>query len=274
MTAIDSTMNKSVPAIKKDSVRRSVGLESVAFATAEAGSTVVSLGAVALADKLVPEKWMQGISHKISQAVIAPHQDKIEKWLDKCSIEECKIDRTKSREERADGYAKALTVFGGAWVASMIAKNMVRDKMSSLMKVNGSRQGSSNVANISFSEKVRRHIPFVGWSAEKNMINVVDEGVHLGSLIFLNTKGSDITDSNIKTMSNALEKVGVSEKKAKEISAMAMVWEVPNAIGSMAGIGAIFGKHAYGWPRGHQHQSFTDIVKGGAKSMAVAHSKA
>ncbi|MEZ5691491.1 MAG: hypothetical protein R3D71_07495 [Rickettsiales bacterium] len=264
-----STENSDIAKVSgQQTARRSVGLESLGFVVAEGASTAVSLGTVAVADKLIPEKYLNKVSHSLSNVVIKPYQKTIEKWLDKCSIEDCKVDRNKSEDERADKYAKALIVFGGAWVLSMVAKSFARDKMNKVMNVNGSNGRQKSVASDSWVRKIGDHIPFINWSNEKRMIFAVDEGVHLGSLIFLNTKGSEITDDNIKTMSKALQKIGVSEKKAKDISTMAMVWEVPNALGSAAGLSMVFGKHAYGWPNKHQHQKFTDILSGRASSLA------
>jgi hypothetical protein len=73
-------------------------------------------------------------------------------------------------------------------------------------------------------------------------------------------------------MSHALQKIGVKADRAKDISTMAMVWEVPNFLGMAAGTGAIFGKHAYGWPKEHKYQKFAEIVSGKAISTSHSHS--
>lgn len=52
---------------------------------------------------------------------------------------------------------------------------------------------------------------------------------------------------SINKMSKTLEKLGASPQKAKEVSTMVMVWEVPNFLGMMAGGVAIAGKNTKGW---------------------------
>ncbi len=247
------------------SVRRSVGLESLGFTIAEAASTIVSVGAITLSDQ-IPQSVIKNVSKVVSKICIEPYLDTIEKYMDKCKIEGCKVDQTKPRDERAEKYAQTLAVYSSAILLSLWAKSLARDGMNTLFKVGGVKD-TRLPPNASLGKKIMSHVPFVNWSSEKRMIFAIDEGVHLGALAYLNTKGADITDENIKSVSNILQKTfGFSKERADRASTMFNVWEVPNFVGMAAGYGTILGKHAYNWPTQHSHKKFLDIINGTAKS--------
>lgn len=273
MTAINSTSGNAIGGSGLKSVRRSVGLESVGFGVAEMASMGVSLGVVAVADKLIPEAAMKAVSKTISKVVIEPYLETIEKFMDKCKIEECKVDRTKPPEERAESYAKTLSIFSTAFVASILAKLIIRRKMNDVLGVGG--EGHSKLAKSEpLYKKILHDMNVKNWSRQERTIIAVDEGVHIGSLIYLNTMGADITDAHIKSTTKFLEKFGISEKKARDISTMLHVWEVPNVAGMLAGFGTIFSKHAYGFAGTEKckYQKFTDILKGDAKTLSPSNS--
>ncbi|MEQ1790662.1 MAG: hypothetical protein ABL857_09495, partial [Rickettsiales bacterium] len=152
-----------------------------------------------------------------------------------------------------------------AYLASLGVKMGVRKWAVKKWEVAGGKSGDIPV-NATAWQKVKSYIPLVGTTRDANMITLADEGVHLGSLIYLNTKASDFTDDKIKKMTNTLEKIGISPQKAKDLSNMVLVWEVPNFLGTLAGGATIFGKHAYGWPYKNQQRSFTEVFSENAKS--------
>lgn len=269
----DSTVNSSKFAIstKPMSARKAIVLESTGFGIAELASMGVSLGAVALADKLIPGSIMEKATDTIAKICIEPYLDTIEKTIAKCKLKECQVDETKSREERACRLARGVVIFGAAYVLSLGAKSVARHWLNESFDVPGQKR-KIPASDAKFVDKMVHHIPFYKWTNEERIIFAADEAVHIGSLIYLNTKASKFTDSHIKTMSKTLEKLGVSPQKAKDVSTMAMVWEVPNFLGMVAGGGVISGKHAYGWPYKHEYQKISKILDGTAKSIATPHS--
>ncbi len=208
-----------------------VGLETAGFIPAEFVSIGVSLGVVALADKVAPN-LVQSVSKVIGKVVIEPYLENIEGALSKvCKLEECKVDETKSREERAENLAKTTLVFSAAWVASMIAKLETRKFL-------------NNKTGISEDPVAgKKWWQFWKMTTHESIIFGMDESVHYGSLLLLNTSGAKITDEMISASKNVLVKMGVPEKKAHEVSVMAMVWELPNLLGLFSGIGGIMGIH-------------------------------
>ena len=55
------------------------------------------------------------------------------------------------------------------------------------------------------------------------------------------------TDELIRTASGALQKtMGWNKEKADRVSSMAMIWEMPNILGWLAGLGVIGRRHFYG----------------------------
>ncbi len=242
------------------SVRGNIARESGGFAAGELASMGVSLGVVAVMDKVIPKSIMDKATSTVAKVCITPYLDVIERNLAKCKLEECQVDETKTREERANRLAKMALVFGTAYFISLAAKLAVRKWVNA--------EPHEKVPNDApLYQKIRPHIPIIGSSRAANIITFADEGVHIGSFVYLNTMGSNLSDEHIKKMSKTLEKLGVSPQKAKEVSTMVMVWEVPNFLGMLAGGGAIFGKHAKGWgvKDSNINHSFMDVIMGDAK---------
>lgn len=253
------------------SVRRNIGLESGGFAAAELLSMGTSLGVVAIFDKVMPQSLMDSATNTVAKVVVEPYLDTIEKTLAKCHLQECQADETKSREERACRIARGIVVFGSAYLISLAAKFALRKKMN---KWTGVDDHAPLPAHATTWDKVRSHIPIIGYTRDANMIMLADEAVHIGSLVYLNTAASKFTDEHITKMSGILEKLGVSPQKAKEVSTMAMVWEVPNFLGMMAGGAAIFGKHTKGWamPSPKAKHNIMDVINGDARAFVPARS--
>ncbi len=245
-------------------VRKNIALESGGFAAAELASMGVSLGVVAIFDKVMPQSLMDKATNAIAKVVIEPYLDTIEKTLAKCHLEECQTDEKKSREERACRLARGVFVFGSAYLISLGVKFFARSKVN---KWTGVDRSKSSASNATFWDKAYSHIPILGSTRDANMIMLADEAVHIGSLIYLNTTASKFTDEHIDKMASTLEKLGMSHKKAKEVASMAMVWEVPNALGMMAGGVAIAGKHTKDWamPSPKTKHAIMDVLSGDAK---------
>jgi hypothetical protein len=249
------------------SVRNAIGRESAGFLAAEGVSIGVSLGVVAIADKLIPPDIMKNATQVVAKTCIEPFQDGIEKLLDKCKVHECRVDRTKTPEQRAEEYAKVLMVFSSAWVLSMVAKVHARRGLNHVLGV-ADEQIEKIAEDASVFKKIANHIPFVNWTKAERMIFMADEGVHLGlgGLILFNDKVAGFADDQITHMTNMMQKMGLPQQKAKEISNMAVIWETPNIAGALAGFTAISGRHAFGWPEKWKKTSFADVISGEAKT--------
>lgn len=206
-------------------------LESAGFSVAEMVSIGVSLGVIAVADQVAPS-LLKTASRCVSKTCIEPHLDTIERSLKKvCKLEECQPDQTKSREERAENLAHTLILFSAAWVAAMASKIATRRAM---IKLSG---------ELVHRDPAQR---WYGLSSEEKLIMTLDEGVHYGSLLLFNTGAAKHTDAMINATSSMLQSCGVPEKKAKEISGMAMIWELPNVLGMVAGMAGIYHNHHKG----------------------------
>lgn len=213
----------------KVSATREFALESAGFAVAEGVSMATALGVVAIADQLFPSV-VNGAADVLAKVVIEPNLDFIEKTINRvCKLEECKRDESIPREERAHSLAKTGVVFTASWAASMAAKLATR-----------------RVLNHSFG--IQDHS---GWdnkwapTRKEWIILAADEPVHYGSLILANTAAASTTDTFIRSTQGVLEKCGVPKDKAHELASYTMIWEMPNFMGLLAGIGAIYATHKY-----------------------------
>lgn len=207
-------------------------LESAGFTVAELASVVASLGVVGFADTIAPGA-LKSTSKAISKAVIEPHLDVIESTMSNlCKLEACKTDKTVPREDRAEKIAHTLLVFGAAWVGAFVTKVATRRIFNE--KVLGIRD--------------RGHSSHKWWklSNDEKLIIGLDEGIHYGSLLLLNTGAAVHTDAMINTTSSILEKAGLSKEKSKELAGMSVIWELPNLLGLFAGMGGIYYKHHHG----------------------------
>lgn len=214
-------------------------LESGSFGVAEIISMGVSLGVVGVADQVAPN-LLKTASKAVSKAVVEPYLDFIESAMTRfCKLEECKIDKEKPREERAQELSHTLVVFGAAWAFSMAAKLTTRRVLTGKM--------------VAHNVNSPHYIPhpddkkIFGVTKHEWKLFGVDEGIHYGSLILLNTGMAKYTDELIKASTNILHKCGLSEKKAHELSSMAMIWELPNFLGLLGGLGVISHRHNHDW---------------------------
>ncbi len=219
-------------------IGRNIGLESLGFAVAEGVSMLTALGVVACADQVAP-KIVNGTADVLANTVVLPLLDPIEHTLDRaCKLEECKRDPDVPREERAKHLAKTLVVFGASWATAMIFKIETRRYMNRSFDIPSDTRPDA------------KWWEFWKLSRKEFMILAADEGVHYGALGLLNTSAAHTTDQVIRSTRNMLMKCGVPEDKAQELSAYTMIWEMPNFLGLLAGLGAIYATHKYPGPLG------------------------
>lgn len=218
---------------KKDFHKEAAGL-----GIGELTSWVASLGTVAVADKIAPD-LLATASKSLGKVVIEPHLDFIERsFTNLCKLKDCIPDLTKARHNRAENWARTLIVFSAAWVTSMVAKLAARKIANRALHVEATQEKAEPTGNWVFDKVLYKKLNKHDWQ-----VTLWDEGVHLGSLLLLSTLGAKHTDRMIGWASGVLEKLGVSARKAKEVSSMAMIWEVPNALGLATGIVTI--RHAH-----------------------------
>ena len=201
-----------------------IWMESAGLAAAEITSMGVSLGVVALADKIAPG-LVTAATKTVSKIVIEPYLEGIEKVMTTfCRLEECKPNKDEPREKRAERLARATVLFSAAFVPSFLTKLAVRRGVNQALTMGD------------------QHPWWKIWHANGHDWKIVgwDEGAHIGSMILLNTGAAKHTDELIRGSTSVIQKLfGLSEEKAHEISSMAMIWELPNAIGLAFGVGAI-----------------------------------
>lgn len=220
--------------------RHGAVLESGGFTLAEGASAVVSLGVVGVADKLIPAPLLKEVTQGVAKVCVLPFLDKIEWGLSKvCKLEECKVDKNQSREERAERLARVIVIFGGAWAASMVAKGFARRQFNSHM-------GIVDEEAVKTGNWIMDNVVYKITKPNELKLFAIDEGVHYGSLFLMNTAFAKETDKMIDTVSDILEKRGVSKQKANELATMAVVWEGSNLLGFASGIGNILHRHSTG----------------------------
>jgi hypothetical protein len=203
-------------------------MESAGLGAAEVASMGVSLGVIAVADKVAPG-LVQGATTIVAKTIVEPYLETIENVLGTiCHLEECKPDPKVPREKRAEKLARATVLFGAAFVPSFLTKLAVR-------------RGVNEAVGMGDG-----HPWWKVWKANNHDWKIVgwDEGAHIGSMILLNTGAAKHTDELIRGSTSMLQKIfGVSEQKAHDLASMAMIWELPNAIGLAFGVGAIAHTH-------------------------------
>ena len=211
-----------------------VAAESAGLGVAEMVSIATSLGVVAVAEDIAPN-LLKSVSKTMGKIIEPYLLGPAESFLGTfCKLEECKIDKEKSRQERAEELSKNLIVFSAAFVTSLVAKIATRKALNHLTGITTTpKRNTGNFAkdiwvNYIWPDKHDRKIFY--W----------DEGVHMGSLILMNTGIAKQTDVMIQGSSSVLQKtLGWTKAKADRVASMAMIWEVPNVIGWLAGVGAI-----------------------------------
>lgn len=232
---------------RKFSKRQKIGLEMGGFLAAEFVSAGVGVGVVAVADMIIPKPILKGASKCLATCVIEPFLEPIERSLSKvCKLEECQVDPTKSRAERAEQLAKTAIVFGAAWAVALEAKLFTRHKINDHFGIH-SGVSRKPPANSTTWETIKHYGKLRHWTNEDKVIFAVDEGMHLGALYLLNNTLAPFTDRMIKNTTGTIERTtGWSHEKSHQVASMAWIWEAANALGAVAGIGIIAGNHSFG----------------------------
>lgn len=214
---------------------------------AEMASMGVGLGVVAVADLVIPKPMLKFASKCLSKCVVEPFLDPIEHTMSRlCKLEECQIDPSKPREERAEAIAKTMIVFGGAYVASMLTKLHTRRAVNKHFGIHTDDHIIAPAPNATTWQKVKHYGTLSHWTPQEKVIFAMDEGVHLGSLYLLNNTLAPFTDEAIKTTTGLIQKVtGCSKEKAHEVASMAWVWEAANGLGALSAMGIIAGNHSF-----------------------------
>ncbi len=247
-TASTTTPN-GAPAVDRRafSKRQKIALESGGFLVAEMVGAATGLGVVAVADMIIPKPILKGAAKCLSKCLIEPFLDTIEGSLTKiCKLEECQVDPSKPRAERAEQIAKTVIVFGAAYVASMEAKLLTRHGINEHYGIHSGHKSIPPKASATAWEKVKHYGTLKHWSTEDKIIFAADEGIHMGALYVLNNSLAPFTDSMIKKTTGVIQKTtGWPESKAHEVASMAWIWEAANGLGAIAGIGIIAGNHSF-----------------------------
>ncbi len=214
--------------------------ESVGLGVAEFASGFTSLGVVALADDIAPN-FIKSTTKAISKVCIEPFIETIENGLSKvCKLEECQPDKTKPKEERAEKLTHSLVVFSAAWAASMAVKLGTRKGWNRFVEGQAPLPSTGSFVKdfyLNYLKPSKHDAKVIAW----------DEAVHIGSLVLLNTGMAKSADDMIRGASDVLQKkMGWSKKRSDDVASMGVIWELPNALGWLAGVGAIVHSHTKG----------------------------
>jgi hypothetical protein len=226
--------NRRGPDRRRGSKWEFIGKESLGLGVAEFASGITSLGTVAVLDRFAPD-MVHSVSDVLAKVVFEPYLDHIENFMGKvCKLEDCQPDKSKPREERAKQLAYATMLFAPAYVTSLGAKLLTRKAMNKVFEVH-----ERNIPDRQWWEL---------WKMTRNefAILALDESTHVGSLLVLNRSVAKQTDYLIRNTTSLFQGLGMSHDRAHRLANMIMIWELPNAIGFMFGVGGVIGKH-HGW---------------------------
>lgn len=287
MSATEVILKNGVEAIEKagHSAAGSFALESGGFLIAEAVSILAGLGTVAATDLVIPKSAMKYGAQVLGKAVVEPFLDQIDYVSSKiCKLDECKPDADETREQRAERFGKVIIVFGAAYAISMAAKLFTRRAWNEHHNIIEDLPAPISRKEVGTWNWIKHHATFQSVSPKEKMIFAADEGVHYASLYLLNNQAAPLTDAMIRKSTKLIhDTTGLSEEKSHEISTMAWVWDAPNILGAVAGIGAIAGAHFKGWHHPDnwvgkvlQNKPRTDLshVEKLAKESGTSYSKA
>ena len=219
--------------ITKASSAGQISSEILGLGVAEFASAVTSLGVFALADQVAPGA-VKAASKALAKSCIEPHLEWIETNLQKvCHLQECQPDLSKSREDRAEQLAETLLKFSASFAASMAVKLATRSIINKSMGLD--HAAPAKTGNWFKDEVLYKHLNAHDWR-----VFLADESVHLGSFFLVNNGAAKHTDNAIQATSSVLQKTfGWSKEKSNQVASMAIVWEMPNALGFLAGSGII-----------------------------------
>lgn len=206
-------------------IKGKTGLQTISMAVAEGVCGVVSLGALYYMDKLAPREtgYVKKVLSKNIVQPLLPVVDTADYMLSglwKHSYEERK---KMGAADRATEVTENLFNYGLSGGLGLAAKIIVRDHLNAKLGVPMSKSH--------------------GWS-----VLAVDEGMHIGTIVLMDTALSKKTNDVKEGISCMLQKsANMEKKKADELANYTVVWELPNAVGFLSGITAIYGGNKYGW---------------------------
>lgn len=211
--------------------RRDFNKESAGMVLGEVTSQVVSAGVFGVSELIAP-KLVKSASKVMSDNVITPNLEFIERTLNKaCKLKGSLPDMSEARHVRVENWGRLFVLFGASWVAAMLAKLAIRQVSNEKFSVKHEEPPNGNW----FHDKVLyRNMSKHDWK-----ILVADEGVHLGSLVVMNTAMAKHTDSTINVATKIIKGLGCQPQKAREMAGYLTVWELPNLFGLLAGLGVI-----------------------------------
>lgn len=200
----------------------------------------------------IPEKQLDNWAHFLGKHLVEPYlldgYESVSKQV--CHLKECRIDTSKSRDERAVDAARTMIVYTPPLALSLVAKNEIRHWVHDRFKHPSTPQCTATL-NPTLKQQAYSKIPFIGWSPTDRMIGLADEGVLLGSMYVMGNQLSGVSDEMIKSLTGVMKKTfGMSEKKAHELATGTTMWAIPDAMGFLAGSAVIMGKHLRDWPSG------------------------
>ena len=229
---------------------RKTTLESGGLAVAEVLSGGISLGAFTFLEDILPNKTNEW-SKALAKSCIEPNLDWFERNLQKvCHLQECKPDMNKSREQRAEEYARTIVKFSASLGVNIAAKLAVRKLWNNYFKLENAKEVPADTWWAWFKSKMPQ--------VHDLKVLALDEGSHLGALYLVNNTGAKYTDASIRSISDMLQSTtGCSKKRADEMASMIVVWEMPNMVGLGFGSAAIaseqFKNHGVSWAEGIKH---------------------
>ena len=246
------TVNNLIdPRNKVRSVTENIAIESGGFLVAEGVSIAAGLGTVAIADKIIPKPLLDYGSQILGKVVAEPLLDTYDSLAAKfCKLEECKHDKDESRAVRGQKLGRGMIVFGTAYLVGLGTKLITRRAWNDH---HGFKENhpAKLPKGTPFGRKIEHVARFDYMSPHEKMIFLADEGVHYGALYLMNNQLAPCTDHLIRGTTSFIHKTtGFDEKKSHEIASVVWIWDAANILGAAAGIAAIAGAHAKGWPKG------------------------
>jgi len=205
----------------KTHVRGKPNLQRIVWsrALAEIGSVGAAVLAGVAGTTILSPIWSP-IKQKVSKSYVEPNLEKIDGWLDGAES----IDPP---EERADRHTLPEPEQAQK-ITDYFADNFV-------LKVAGGVAGQ--YAAQDFTTKAFK---VKGISPKVNAVSVfTDRAVGIGTMIYLNGKGSDHAIEAQQKLESVFMKCGMSEEQAEGWASYAVNIQIPNAVGLLTSIGIL-----------------------------------
>ena len=218
-----------------------LGWETLGLGLAEFASMTISVGAFTFLGEIAPNT-VNSVSKVVSKACIEPFLDTIEGVMQKtCKLKECQPDFTKSRQERAEQYAKYVTLFAASIPLGVGTEMLARIWLNNKFKV---KAPPSDGLRKWLQERTPTfmHSQLPTWHDVK--VVGIDRGIHLGAILGVNTLLSKQADTAIDGITHCLQKsLNWPADRAKRAAEMLVVYEGPNWLGFSAATAYLAGYH-------------------------------